>query len=608
MSNQAPEDPRGREGDDHAPKPPWETDSSQDGDAEATESLESVFGITPDDGSPASTDSLSSFDDLFEKRIREAVQEVEAEQASDPSAPAEAPAPADDNPLGVYADLAQTESPPGRAREAAPSAADTPADDERSATDTDTPGVDTPAPAAEPAPPDRRRKRRPEPDRPSKTPAPVEPGPEPVTLLSASKGSTSRFDLPASRDTSAPRPEAPSHLAEADQLSPSETAQADQLAGQITSAGPLLAVRFGLMRNIGLFQHRFEHIPAPGTKVAIRTDRGVELGRVVRGVCSEGCGDGCGCNCVPPRRVAEFTVANGPDYLLKREGKVLRVANTQDLSDARERDKLCRQAKRFCKGHVERMGLSMRLVTVEHLLGGERMTFYFTAEGRIDFRELVKELSSEFKTRVELRQVGARDEARLVGDFERCGRQCCCQSFLKDLKPISMRMAKVQKATLDPSKISGRCGRLMCCLRYEDGGYQELRKTLPKRNTWVRTETLVGRVNKTHVITQLVEIELPDSSRAVVGVEEVLERSAKPLAAPIPKPAPQPMRPPRHEREKRLLRDAPTGEAAAEAPTDTSAGAASVVGAQQKKRRRRRRRGRRRRKSGSSGESGPPAS
>jgi len=306
--------------------------------------------------------------------------------------------------------------------------------------------------------------------------------------------------------------------------------------------------------------------------------------------------------------VAEFTVANGPDYLLKREGKVLRVANTQDLSDARERDKLCRQAKRFCKGHVERMGLSMRLVTVEHLLGGERMTFYFTAEGRIDFRELVKELSSEFKTRVELRQVGARDEARLVGDFERCGRQCCCQSFLKDLKPISMRMAKVQKATLDPSKISGRCGRLMCCLRYEDGGYQELRKTLPKRNTWVRTETLVGRVNKTHVITQLVEIELPDSSRAVVGVEEVLERSAKPLAAPIPKPAPQPMRPPRHEREKRLLRDAPTGEAAAEAPTDTSAGAASEDGAQQKKRRRRRRRGRRRRKSGSSGESGPPAS
>jgi len=108
----------------------------------------------------------------------------------------------------------------------------------------------------------------------------------------------------------------------------------------------------------------------------------------------------------------------------------------------------------------------MKIVAAEHLLGGERIIFYFTSETRVDFRELVRALAQEYHTRIEMRQVGARDEAKLIADYERCGRLCCCAAYMKDLKPVSMRMAKQQKATLDPTKISGRCGRLMGCRRY----------------------------------------------------------------------------------------------------------------------------------------------
>ena len=380
------------------------------------------------------------------------------------------------------------------------------------------------------------------------------------------------------------RPEAPSHVADQDVLSSQQQARADQLAQDITQAGPLLAVRYGKMRYIGLFQHRLDPPPAPGTKVTIRSERGVELGEVAQPLC----GDSCGRSCVTSSRVAEFTVANGPDYPLKRQGKVLRLANSQDVADADELQQVCRQARRFCKERIDKLNLAMRLTTIEHLLGGERMVFYFTAESRVDFRELVKLLTSEFQTRVEMRQVGARDEARLVGDFERCGRQCCCQTFLKDLKPVSMRMAKIQKATLDPSKISGRCSRLMCCLRYEDAGYQELRQALPPKNIWVRTAEMVGRVVKTHILTQLIELELPDRSRTVIGVEEIVERNVDPPEIPsptTPRPAPIPLR---HRPDRRFLRDAPD-----KAPADAPAADKDTGDADKqppKKRRRRRRR------------------
>ncbi|MCJ7728941.1 MAG: hypothetical protein MUO27_03555 [Sedimentisphaerales bacterium] len=163
----------------------------------------------------------------------------------------------------------------------------------------------------------------------------------------------------------------------------------------------------------------------------------------------------------------------------------------------------------------------MKIVDAENIFGGERIIFYFMADGRVDFRELVKKLANEYQSRIEMRQVGSRDEAKLLGDVESCGQQCCCQLFLKALKPVNMRMAKMQKATLDPSKISGYCGRLKCCLRYEDQTYTELKKRLPRKNTRVKTPHGEGKVVDTQILTQLVIIEDENGTKTAVGVEQV---------------------------------------------------------------------------------------
>ncbi|MBT7171986.1 MAG: hypothetical protein HN909_09505 [Phycisphaerales bacterium] len=223
-------------------------------------------------------------------------------------------------------------------------------------------------------------------------------------------------------------------------------------------------------------------------------------------------------------RLREYIKAEGNDYPFRRGGRILRAANPQDLIDFRHFKKSSTEASHYCKEKIAEMKLAMRLVSVEHLIGGERIIFYFNSEERVDFRILVKDLASRFRTRIEMRQVGARDEARLVADYERCGQRCCCQQYLKPLKPISMRMAKVQKATLDPSKISGRCGRLMCCLRYEDETYTTLKKNLPRKSSWIRTETLLGRVLDSQILTQLTRIALPDRTLTVVPIADIIER------------------------------------------------------------------------------------
>ncbi|MBL7134718.1 MAG: hypothetical protein ISS78_11515, partial [Phycisphaerae bacterium] len=266
--------------------------------------------------------------------------------------------------------------------------------------------------------------------------------------------------------------------------------------------------------------------PLPrGTKLVIRTERGVELGEVVVPVCAQ-----CDGLHLTSERLKEFVRENGSEYPFRRDGRVLRLANPQDVIDYRHLQQSAREAAKYCRQEIRAMNLAMKLVAVEHLLGGERLVFFFAAEHRVDFRDLVRKLASQYRTRIEMRQVGARDEARLVADYERCGQQCCCQSFLKDLRPVSMRMAKTQKATLDPSKISGRCGRLMCCLRYEDTTYEQLRKKLPRKNTWVRTaDDVIGRVVDTQIITQLVKIQLTDYTFKAVGNEDIVERG---LTAP----------------------------------------------------------------------------
>ena len=299
--------------------------------------------------------------------------------------------------------------------------------------------------------------------------------------------------------------------------------------GQARPPRPTVVVRYGVMGNIGECRHNLDPPPARGSKVVVRTERGVELGEVVVAVRPDG-----GCGCLTRERLREFAKTNGPDYPMRRDGRVLRVANPQDVIDYRHLQQSAREAGAFCRQEIEKTKLEMRLVTVEHLLGGERIVFFFSAEHRVDFRELVRRLAGQYRTRIEMRQVGARDEARLVGDYERCGQQCCCQRFLKYLKPVSMRMAKTQKATLDPSKISGRCGRLMCCLRYEDSTYEQLRKKLPRRNTWVRTKDLVGRVVDTQILTQLVRVQLTDATHQAVAVEDIIERDVAPPKPPPP--------------------------------------------------------------------------
>jgi cell fate regulator YaaT (PSP1 superfamily) len=167
------------------------------------------------------------------------------------------------------------------------------------------------------------------------------------------------------------------------------------------------------------------------------------------------------------------------------------------------------------------MSLPMKIVDAEHIFGGERIIFYFMSEGRVDFRELVKKLAQEYQTRIEMRQIGSRDEARILADVESCGQECCCKRFLKILKPVNMRMAKMQKATLDPSKISGYCGRLKCCLRYEDKTYTELKKNLPKRNIKVKTKSGEGKVVDTQILTQLVVVEYENGEKAALSVDEI---------------------------------------------------------------------------------------
>lgn len=349
-----------------------------------------------------------------------------------------------------------------------------------------------------------------------------------------------------------------------------------------TSANRVV-VRYGLMRQVGEFRHNLSSPPLPGKKLVIRSERGVELGEVLMPLCEGEDAESSSCRqCSSGRRVADFIRASGPEYPYRRDGKILRVANAQDVTEQRHLDISAREEASFARQHIREMKLAMRLVTVEHLLGGERIIFYFSSEVRVDFRDLVRLLATQFRTRIEMRQVGARDEARLVADYERCGQRCCCQQFLKDLKPVSMRMAKTQKATLDPSKISGRCGRLMCCLRYEDVGYEELRKKLPRKNTWVQTaDGVVGKVVDGQIITQLVRLWLVDNTQVVVPNEEIQTRDVP--APPMPTFEERRARPERKEKgPPRLLReqfntDAPPPGAAAE-PAPFAAQDADTLG------------------------------
>ncbi len=164
----------------------------------------------------------------------------------------------------------------------------------------------------------------------------------------------------------------------------------------------------------------------------------------------------------------------------------------------------------------------MQLVDVEHLFGGERIVVYYLAEDRVDFRELVKLLAGEFQTRIEMRQIGVRDEAKLLADYGDCGKPVCCNTHLSEMPPVSMKMAKLQKATLDPTKISGRCGRLKCCLRYEYDTYEDLQKELPPIGSDVVTANGRARVLAQEILAGQLLVEMEDHRRVLIQASDVL--------------------------------------------------------------------------------------
>ncbi len=381
-----------------------------------------------------------------------------------------------------------------------------------------------------------------------------------------------------------------------------------------------VVVRFGSMRMIGEFKYSGDVRPGCGSKLVCKTHRGTELGELLTSTCPNA---GCGSSVTRQEMLEYIDASGGRQYPFHKDGRALRVATVEDLQRQQALDDRCPELLNRAKQIAKKLNLDMKPVQVELILGDERATVYFTSEERVDFREMVSELRPIIGTRVEMRQVGARDEARLTADYERCGQYCCCKSFLKVLKPVSMKSAKVQKATLDPLKISGRCGRLMCCLRYEDETYDDLRKRLPHRKSRVGTPEGDGIVVESQILTQLVLVSLDaDERRIAVPVEELTEPGA------APKPETREPRPPRErgsgedapakkKRRRRRRRRSGEGEAGAAGPASDAPetagpsdsarghepGSHDAEGTPRKKRRRRRRR---RGKGGGDGTPGAP--
>lgn len=300
-----------------------------------------------------------------------------------------------------------------------------------------------------------------------------------------------------------------------------------------------MLVKYGRIGLMGWFEHHESHLPRLNKYVVIKTERGLELGEVV-GLHSYRGGQFKS----TPEQVESYYCNCGKDMPIGDGGSFVRFATHEDLHEQEHLERSSVEEAKCCQKMAEELGLNMMIIEAEHLFGGERIVFYFTSEGRVDFRELVKRLAKEYQTRIELRQIGSRDEAKLISDYETCGQQCCCSRYLKILEPVNMRMAKLQKATLDPSKISGHCGRLKCCLRYEDATYLELRKNLPQRNDYVQTPKGQGKVVDLQILTQLVVVQDAMGSRQAWPLEEIRIMTAEEVremtkAGETPAPAPE---------------------------------------------------------------------
>ncbi len=264
-------------------------------------------------------------------------------------------------------------------------------------------------------------------------------------------------------------------------------------------SGPLeYVVRFGSMRILGVMTSRQPY--RYNDEVVARTSRGTEIGTVL-------------CEATPASL----------DYMSEpTEGRILRRLSDDDRAQWRHLESTTREDLEICQRCVDALQLKLELVDVERLLGGERIVVYFLADGRVDFRQLVRDLAKQFQTRIEMRQIGVRDEAKLLADYGDCGQPICCANFLSKMPPVSMKMAKLQKATLDPSKISGRCGRLKCCLRYEFETYESLAKELPPPGSVVLTREGNVTVVAQDILSQQLVVKTDDHRRVIIRGNEVL--------------------------------------------------------------------------------------
>ncbi|NUN23056.1 MAG: hypothetical protein HUU09_06260 [Candidatus Jettenia caeni] len=263
----------------------------------------------------------------------------------------------------------------------------------------------------------------------------------------------------------------------------------------------ILTIRYGVLKNTSDF---FTNITSlkKGDQVIIRSNRGIEFGEVIT-------------------KVSEIA----DDTPIENLGEILRKATADDKEKQRKiNNEMIPVEFKFCQKKIKEHNLLMKLASVEHLYGTKKIIFYYLANGRVDFRELVKDLAKEYQARIEMKQIGVRDEARLLADYEHCGRELCCRLFLKNLEPVTMKMAKNQKATLDPSKISGRCGRLMCCLRYEDKVYEDLKHSLPRKGSIVKTTEGIGEVVNCDVLQQQVTIELNNGNKICVSTRDIIDK------------------------------------------------------------------------------------
>ncbi len=263
---------------------------------------------------------------------------------------------------------------------------------------------------------------------------------------------------------------------------------------------PKYVVRYGVLRALGVFGTRGNDSYARGASVITRTTRGLEVGDVLCEATDE----------------AVSTLQN-PTH-----GQILRGMSADDNNEFSHMQSGVSGAFEICQKYTKKLQLPMQLIDIEHLFGGERIVIYYLAEGRVDFRELVKQLAAEFQTRIEMRQIGVRDEAKLLADYGDCGKPVCCNTHLSEMPPVSVKMAKLQKATLDPTKISGRCGRLKCCLRYEYSTYEEMQKELPRIGSEVITEKGRARVLNQEILTGQLLIETEDHRRVLIDSSEVL--------------------------------------------------------------------------------------